>query len=55
MTGYNTMARLTDDGVDELKYMLRDARSTTETWHAFLTNFVDDKELVSRIKAEAQR
>jgi hypothetical protein len=35
------------DGIDELKDMLRDARITPETWHAFLDDFVDDAELVA--------
>lgn len=47
----DTITALTDDGIDELKEMLRDARITTETWHAFLDDFVDDAELVVRIKA----
>ena len=50
-----TITALTDDGVDELKDMLRDARVTTETWHAFLDDFVDDEDLVVRIKAQPPR
>lgn len=50
-----TITALTDDGIDELKDMLRDARITTETWHAFLDDFVDDAELVARIKAQSLR
>jgi hypothetical protein len=46
---------LTDDGIDELNDMLRAARITTQTWHAFLDDFVDDKDLVARIKAQAPR
>ena len=46
----DTITSLTDDGIDELKDILRDARITTETWHAFLDDFVDDAELVARIK-----
>jgi hypothetical protein len=46
---------LTDDGIDELKDMLTNARSTTETWHAFLDDFVDDTDLVARIKAKSPR
>ncbi|TGD62206.1 hypothetical protein EYC08_16800 [Tabrizicola sp. WMC-M-20] len=44
----DTITALTDDGIDELKDMLRDARITPETWHAFLDDFVDDAELVAR-------
>lgn len=51
----DTITALTDDGIDELKDMLRDARITTETWHAFLNDFVDDAELVARIKAQSTR
>lgn len=51
----DTITALTDDGIDELKEMLRDARITTETWHAFPDDFVDDAELVVRIKAQSPR
>jgi hypothetical protein len=51
----DTITALTDDGIDELKDMLRNARSTTETWHAFLDDFVDDTDLVARIKAKSPR
>lgn len=51
----DTITALTDDGIDELKDMLRDAQSTTETWYAFLEDFVDDAELVARIKAQSPR
>ncbi|MDP1667443.1 hypothetical protein [Phaeovulum sp.] len=50
-----TITALTDDGIDELTDMLRDARSTPETWHAFLDDFVDDENLVARIKAQSPR
>ncbi|OZA14308.1 MAG: hypothetical protein B7Y02_04735 [Rhodobacterales bacterium 17-64-5] len=51
----DTITALIDDGIGELKDMLRDARITTETWHAFLDDFVDDAELVARIKAQSPR
>lgn len=51
----DTITALTDDGIDNLKDMLRDARITPETWHAFLDDFVDDAELVARIKAQSPR
>lgn len=51
----DTITALTDDGIDELRDMLRDARITTDTWHAFLDDFVDDAELVARIKARSLR
>ncbi|EPR11087.1 hypothetical protein M527_03170 [Sphingobium indicum IP26] len=46
---------LTDIGIDELSDMLRDARRSTETWHAFLDDFVDDPELAARFKAQPPR
>lgn len=51
----DTITALTDDGVNELKDMLRDARITPENWHAFLEDFVDDAELVARIKTQSPR
>lgn len=51
----DTITALTDDGIDELKDMLRDARITTETWHAFLDDSVDDADLVAHIKAKSSR
>lgn len=46
---------LTDDGIEDLTDMLRDARITTEGWHQFLDAFVHDAELVARIKAQSPR
>ena len=50
-----TVSALTDDGIEELKDMIRDARITTKTWNEFLDDFVDDTELVARIKAKSPR
>ncbi len=50
-----TIAALTDHGVDELSDMLREARRTTQAWHCFLDNFVDDPELATRFKAQPPR
>ena len=50
-----TVTALTDDGIGELKDMLRDARITPETWHPFLDDFVHDAELIARIKAQSPR
>jgi hypothetical protein len=50
-----TVTALTDDGIEELKDMIRDARISTKTWHEFLEDFVDDAELVARIKAKSLR
>ncbi|MGC3939522.1 hypothetical protein ACOTTU_17090 [Roseobacter sp. EG26] len=50
-----TVTALTDDGIAELKDMIGDARITTKTWHEFLDDFVDDAELVARVKARSLR
>lgn len=50
-----TITALTDDGVDELSDMLREARRTTQTWHCFLDDFLDDPELATRFKAQPPR
>ena len=50
-----TISALTDDGVKELTDMIRAARINTKTWHEFLDDFVDDADLVSRIKAQSLR
>ncbi|UWR53672.1 hypothetical protein K4F84_03390 [Phaeobacter inhibens] len=51
----DTISALTDDGLQELKDMIRAARVTTKTWHEFLEDFVDDAEIVARIKARSTR
>src|SRR6056297_3480 len=50
-----TLTALTDDGGEELADMIRAARITTKTWHEFLDDFVDDADLVARIKAKSPR
>ncbi|MCW6531253.1 hypothetical protein NED98_13470 [Sphingomonas sp. MMSM20] len=50
-----TITALTDHGVDELTDMLSQARLTTNTWHQFLDDFVDDPELANRLKAQASQ
>lgn len=50
-----TIIALTDDGIDELKNMLSDARATPKSWNEFLEDFVHDTELVARIKAQSPR
>ena len=49
------MTGLTDYGIEELADMIREARLTTQTWHDFLDDFVDDTDLVARIKAKSPR
>jgi hypothetical protein len=46
---------LTDDGMDELRQMLADARRTADTWSDFLDAFIHDEELIARIKAKSPR
>lgn len=46
---------LTDDGVDELRQMLSDARRSAETWQEFLDLFVLDEEIVERVKTYSPR
>ena len=46
---------LTNYGIEELTDMIRDARISTRTWHEFLDDFVNDAELVARIKAQSPR
>jgi len=50
-----SMTALTDDGIEELADMIRAARLTTQTWHDFLDDFVDDPDLVARIRAKSPR
>ena len=51
----DTISALTNEGVEELTEMIRTARITTKTWHTFLDDFVDDADIVSRIKAQSPR
>ncbi len=50
-----TISALTDDGIEELKDMIQAARISTKTWHTFLDDFVDDVDLVTKIKAKSPR
>ncbi|MGY5810810.1 hypothetical protein ACXHXG_24270 [Rhizobium sp. LEGMi198b] len=50
-----SVTALTDDGMDELQQILKDARRSPDKWSDFLDSFVDDKELVARIKAKSPR
>jgi len=49
------LTALTDDGMDELRQMLADARRTADTSSDFLHAFIDDEELIARIKAKSPR
>jgi len=46
---------LTDHGIDELNQMLSTARRSPEAWNEFLDSFVDDEELIARVKAKSPR
>jgi len=46
---------LTDDGIDELKDMLHDARRSPDTWRAFLEDFVADPDIIARVKKNGPR
>ncbi|CDX25011.1 conserved hypothetical protein [Mesorhizobium plurifarium] len=46
---------LTRDGMEELEQMLAHARRTADEWNDFLEAFVDDQELIARIKAKSPR
>ena len=50
-----TITALTDDGTDELRQMLADARRLPEAWSDFLDCFVDDEEVIARVKAKSPR
>ena len=50
-----TTSALTDDGIDELRQMLADARRTAEKWQEFLQCYVDNQELVERVKTYSPR
>ncbi|MBK0329542.1 hypothetical protein I5535_19965 [Rhodobacteraceae bacterium F11138] len=46
---------LTDDGFCELKDMLADARRSPERWNGFLKDFVDDPDIIARVKHQPPR
>ncbi len=46
---------LTDDGIDELRQMLTEARRSAEKWQEFLDCFGLDEEIVARVKAYSPR
>ena len=50
-----SITALTDDGMAELEQMLSDARRSPQKWNDFLDSFVDDEQLVARIKAKPPR
>lgn len=46
---------LTDDGICELKDMLADAQRSPERWNDFLQDFVDDPDIIARVKHQPPR
>ena len=38
------------DGIDELREMLKDARRSEDAWNGFLEDFVDDHDIIARVK-----
>ncbi|RFB83069.1 hypothetical protein B5K11_35140 [Rhizobium leguminosarum bv. trifolii] len=50
-----SVTALTDDGMDELEQMIKEARRSSQEWNDFLDSFVDDEPLVARIKAKSPR
>ncbi|MGD9861610.1 MAG: hypothetical protein AB7S99_00200 [Pseudodonghicola sp.] len=51
----NYQTALTDDGIGELRDMLMSARVSTEEWHSLLEDFVDDPDIIARVKDPPQR
>jgi len=50
-----TTSALTEDGVDELTQMLVDARKSAAKWQEFLEFFIEDEEIVERVKTYSPR
>ncbi|WP_082912370.1 hypothetical protein [Sinorhizobium americanum] len=50
-----TTTALSDDGIDVLNQMLSAAHRSPEAWNDFLDSFVDDEELIARVKAKSPR
>ena len=51
----DSFSTLTEDGIDELRDMLRDAHSSEEAWSDFLETFVDDPDVIKRFKNPGPR
>ncbi|MCV6577225.1 MAG: hypothetical protein OIF58_15995 [Cohaesibacter sp.] len=51
----NSNIALTNDGLEELRQMLIDARSSEEEWGIFLRDFIADPEIIARVKAKKPR
>lgn len=46
---------LTEDGIDELRDMLKDARRSEDVWNNFLEDFVEDPDVIARVKCQGPR
>ena len=46
---------LTEDGIDELRDMLRNARRSEDAWNNFLEDFVEDPDVIARVKRPGPR
>lgn len=46
---------LTDDSIEELHDMLRDARRNSQTWHGLLDDVKDDPVLADHLKTQTPR
>lgn len=46
---------LTKDGIEELRDMLANARVSIKEWHSFLDDFVDEPDIIARVKNQPLR
>ena len=51
----NFLTALTDDGIDEVRNLIADARRSPEQWESFLQCFVDDPDIIQSVKAHKPR
>jgi hypothetical protein len=50
-----TITALTQDGVEELRDMLVNARRSPRDWESFLESFLSDPDLIERLKSQTTR
>jgi hypothetical protein len=46
---------LTDDGIDELRDLITDARQSPKDWEDFLRDFVGDEDIIKTVKDHKPR
>ncbi len=51
----DTITALTDNGIEELRDMLADARRSPEHWRNFLEDFVADPDVIARVNEKDPR